>query len=150
MAHLQRRARGHWANSTWLARGRLCSFQQRELEPAGSQSLSYSTLPICPLKWVLNSQFPSKGLFVRALQSPGGNTSAEFSLLPGWATEGICGCQKPGLDTGTDTQREREREKLRESRRSGQRCPLGTSTCPLLPETRAISDVKQKLRKKVP
>ena len=85
-----------------------CSFQQRVLEPAGSQSLSYSTLPTCPLKWVLNSQFPSKGPFVRALQSPGGNTSAEFSLVPGWATEGHLRLPEAWTGHG-DGQRERER-----------------------------------------
>lgn len=45
---------------------------------------------------------------------------AEFSLVPGRATEGICGCKKPGHGRGrthTHSHRERERESEQERER---------------------------------
>lgn len=49
---------------------------------------------------------------------------AEFSLVPGWATEGICGCKKPdhGRTHGhTHSLRESEREGKRERESESER-----------------------------
>lgn len=50
-----------------------------------------STLPIRPL----GDPVPEKGPLYRALKSLAGNTLAEYSSVPEWATEGMCRCQNP-------------------------------------------------------
>lgn len=105
-----------------------CSFQQGELDPAGSQSLFYSTLPIYPLKWVLNSQSPSKGplygRYSRLVETP-----RQSSV---WCQDGPlkASAAARSLDwTRGHGHTQRQREKLRKSR-SGQRCPPALPPAP--------------------